>query len=36
MKNNDTAKNISQAENVLRVRLNQVEEGRKEVASLQG
>jgi hypothetical protein len=36
MKNNDLAKNIGQAENVLRVRINQVDEGRKEVATLQG
>lgn len=36
MKNNDLAKNISQAENVLRVRVNQVDEGRREVATLQG
>ncbi len=36
MKNNDLAKNIGQAENVLRVRVNQVDEGRKEVAMLQG
>jgi hypothetical protein len=36
MKNNETTKNINQAENVLRVRINQVEEGRKEVATLQG
>lgn len=36
MKNNDTNKNISQAENLLRVRINQVEEGRKEVTTLQG
>ena len=36
MKNNDISKNIAQAENVLRIRVNQVEEGRKEVATLQG
>lgn len=36
MKNNDIGKNIAQAENVLRIRINQVEEGRKEVATLQG
>jgi hypothetical protein len=29
MKNNDTVKNISQAENVLRIRVNSVEQGRK-------
>lgn len=29
MKNNDTAKQISQAENIQRVRVNQVEEGRR-------
>lgn len=29
MKNNDTTKNIAQSENVLRVRINQVDEGRK-------
>ena len=36
MKNNDTTKQLAQAENILRVRVNQVEEGRKEVSALIG
>ena len=34
MKNNDTVKLLGQAENTLRVRNNQVEEGRREIAAL--
>ena len=34
MKNNDTIKLISQAEHTLKVRINQSEEGRREVAAL--
>lgn len=34
MKNNDTTKVLSQAENTLRVRIHQVEEGRNQVAAL--
>lgn len=36
MKNNETTKQIAQAENIQRVRINQVEEGRREVAKLHG
>jgi hypothetical protein len=36
MRNNDLAKGLSQAENTLRVRINQVDEGNKEVSGLIG
>ena len=34
MRNNDLNKYIKQAENTLKVRMNQVEEGRGEIAAL--
>lgn len=34
MKNNDTTKLLGQAENTLRLRIHQVEEGRNEIAAL--
>lgn len=36
MRNNDLFKVLNQAENTLRLRVNQVDEGNKEVAGLQG
>ena len=36
MKNNDLTKMLSQAEHTLKVRINQSEEGRREVAALSG
>ena len=34
MKNNDTTKLLGQAENTLRIRIYQVEDGRNEIAAL--
>lgn len=34
MKNSDIAKNINEAENILKVRINQVREGHRELALL--
>ena len=36
MKNNDLAKMLNQAEHTLKVRINQSEEGRREVVALSG
>jgi len=36
MRNNDLTKMLNQAENTYRLRINQVDEGKKEIAGLAG